>query len=121
MIRSVTLAATLALSAALGAMAASPALAYSQEQLPAPHVVAHSTNTAMFVGMMASDVSAPPIRDAPPEGQAKKVQVKIAKGRPDDRVNVSDPNQNPFMAPLLKDDRKDEPKDQPKASPAPAQ
>ena len=111
----------LALSAVLGVLAASPALAYSLQQAPAPHASAHFMNTAMFASMMSSDVSAPPIRDAPPEGQAKKVQVKIAKGPPADRVNVSDPNQNPFMAPLLKDDRTDPPKDSPKAAPAPAQ
>jgi len=120
MIRCATLAATLALSAAFGVMAASPALAYSEEQVPAPHASAHFTNTAMFANMMSSDVSAPPIRDAPPEGQSKKILVKLPKGAPADRVNVSDANQNPFMAAPLKDDPKDAPKAQPKADPAPA-
>ncbi len=112
--------AILVLAGALGVLAASPALAYSVEQVAAPHVSAHFTNTAMFASMMSSDVSAPPIRDAPPENQTKKVLVKVPKGPMADHINVSDPNDNPFLPAPLKDDRKDDPKDQPKANPAPA-
>ena len=111
----------LACLTALGALAASPALAYSLEPVQAPRFSAHFTNTAPLARMMSEDVSAPPIRDAPPETKAKKDLIKLSKkGQPADHINISDPNDNPFMAAFIKDDPKDTPKDQAKTAPAPA-
>ena len=106
---------------ALGALAASPAFAWTFQPSPAPHFSsAFFLDSPKMAAFAADDVRTNPIRDQPADGQVKKETVKLPKGRAADHINISDPNDNPFMAAPLKDDSQPAPKDQAKANPAPS-
>lgn len=90
---------------ALGAMAA-PALAFESHSAPAPHVDAAFTDTRMFQGMMPATASEPfhfgpaePRGLVPDEQQSKRPTVvyELKGGKPADRIDVTDPRDNPFL------------------------
>jgi hypothetical protein len=90
---------------ALGAMAA-PALAFEGHSAPAPHADAAFTDTGIFQGMMPATASEPfhfgpaEPRGLTPDLQASKkptVVYELKGGKPADRINITDPRDNPFM------------------------
>ena len=90
----------LALATLAVAAAASPALAYSSQSMPAPH-----DSSRMHFGVAAverlapSGVSSNDIRAAAKPTDARTVIYEIPAAKPAARqLNVSDPKDNPFMA-----------------------
>jgi hypothetical protein len=90
----------LALATLAVVAAASPALAYSTQSMPAPH-----DSSRMHFGIDAvehlapSGVSSNDIRVAARPTDAKRVVYEIPAAKPAARqLNVSDPKDNPFMA-----------------------
>jgi hypothetical protein len=84
---------------ALGAMAA-PALAFEVKQAPAPRAEGpHFLNGGKILGMMPATASEP-FRFGPSEqarAKAPMVVYDLKGGKPADRLDVTDPRDNPFM------------------------
>lgn len=88
-----------ALAAGLCVLAASPALAYSTQQAPAPHDSSRLHFGIAAVERLApSGVSSTALRDAAKPTDAKTVIYPLPAGKPAARLDVNDPKNNPFMA-----------------------
>lgn len=90
---------------ALGAMAA-PALAFEGHSAPAPHADAAFTDTRIFQGMTPETTSeafhfgpAEPRGLVPDQQPSKKPTMvyELKAGKTADRIDVTDPRDNPFM------------------------
>ena len=89
----------LALVLTLASAAASPALAYSTQSMPAPHdSVRHEFGVAATMRLAPASVSSNDIREAAKPTAAKTIVYQIPAGKPADRLDISDPKNNPFMA-----------------------
>jgi hypothetical protein len=89
----------LALALTLAAAAASPALAYSTQSIPAPHnSVRHDFGVAAAMRLAPSGVSSNALREPAQPTGAKTVIYQIPAGKPADRLDINDPKNNPFMA-----------------------
>lgn len=93
---------------ALGAMAA-PALAFEGHSAPAPHVDSAFTDPRIFAGMVPETTSeafhfgpAEPQALAPdlPQTTKQTVIYELKGGKAGDRIDVTDPRDNPFMPQL---------------------
>lgn len=86
--------------AALGlGVLATPALAFEVRQAPAPHAGAAVGDLGMLSRMMPAATSEA-FRFGPAEQKASerpKVIYELKTGKPADRVDVTDPRDNPFM------------------------
>jgi hypothetical protein len=94
----------LALAALTLAAAASPALAYSTQQIQAPHdSVRHEFGNATVMRMAPSGVSSNALRDPAKPGDAKTVIYELpANPKPAGQIDINDPKDNPFIARHLK-------------------
>jgi hypothetical protein len=90
---------------ALGALAA-PACAFETQSAPAPKVDAAFTDMRIFQGMTPGTTSAAfhfgpaePQAMVPGQPESKKPTVvyELKGGKPSDRIDVTDPRDNPFM------------------------
>ena len=91
----------LALAALTLTAAASPALAYSTQQIQAPHdSVRHEFGNASVMHMAPSGASSNTLRDpAKPAPEAKTVIYELpASAKSDGQMNINDPKYNPFIA-----------------------
>ena len=90
----------LALAIVTLAAAASPALAFSTQQIQAPHNSAHHEFGAASVLRMApSGVSSNTLRDPAKPTDAKTVIYTLPAGKPASQIDINDPKNNPFLAP----------------------
>jgi hypothetical protein len=87
---------------AIGALA-TPALAFETHLAPAPSsVTPHFVNGAKILGMMPA-IASEPFRFGPSDqAQAKgsTVVYDISSGKASDRIDVTDPRDNPFLPQL---------------------
>jgi hypothetical protein len=94
---------------ALGAMAA-PAFAFETQSAPAPKGGGSAFADSRIFGGMAPTTTSTPFHFGPAEApamvpdqpEAKKPMVvyELKGGKPADRIDVTDPRDNPFMSPL---------------------
>ena len=84
------------LTIAFGALAAWPALAYTSQQKVAPRVEARFTDTSVFLHIVPGASNSAFWRDNP-KAQSGTVVYDLSKGKAADRLNVTDPHDNPFM------------------------
>jgi hypothetical protein len=89
----------------LGALSA-PAFAFETQSAAAPKVSADFTDTRIFQGMMPGTTSAafhfgpaeaPAMVPDQPESKKPTVVYELKGGKPADRIDVTDPRDNPFM------------------------
>ncbi len=81
------------------AAAASPALAFSTQQGPAPHDSSRAHFGMGAVEHLApSGVSSKTLRDPAKPTDAKMVVYELPAGKPGERIDVNDPKDNPFLA-----------------------
>ncbi len=90
----------LALAALTLAAAASPALAYSTQQIQAPHNAnQHDFGLGVVERMAPSGVSSSTLRDPAKPGDATTVIYELpANPKPAGRIDINDPKDNPFIA-----------------------
>lgn len=91
----------LALAALTLAAAASPALAYSTQQIQAPReAVRHDFGVAATMRLAPGGISSNTLRDpAKPAAEAKTVIYELpASAKSDGQMNINDPRYNPFIA-----------------------
>ena len=88
----------LALALTLAAAAASPALAYSTQQIQAPHNSRHEFGGMSGIAHMMPGSASTPMHEPAKPTDAKTVIYELPAGKAAARIDVTDPKNNPFLA-----------------------
>jgi hypothetical protein len=77
---------------------ASPALAFSTQQIQAPHNSAHEFGGRSGIAHMMPGSASTPMHEPAKPTEAKTVIYTIPAGKPAAEININDPKNNPFLA-----------------------